>query len=287
MRTLIDLKPHSPPRFAALIAMIATTTGAAGAQPIAPTCDAADIAPGLVVLLRAQRFADVHHAALAVRALCGPRGALDAIRLLDDIALLRLDDRTWALHDLQDLAAGRSDAARVVLAWTYLDDGDREAATVALARLPSPRAAAVATLGALDDRAAFARRVTELPAPMIHQVRELGARYHAAGARSPVVAGLLSGLVPGAGQIYAGSWQAAAVTFVLNGLFVTSTIELARERYYFTAAATATAASFFYVGGIMNAVDLARRRNQLARQPSRAALEELLVPELYGSFAVP
>ena len=270
---------------ALIAAAVALSTGPANAQPAPTACADAEVAPRLADLLRARRYADVHHAALAVRVLCGRATPFDATRLLDDIALLRLDDRTWALHDLQGLAAGGGEPANVVLAWTYLDDGDREAAAVVLRRLPSPRAAALTAFAALDDRGEFGRRVRQIPDPLQHPARALGERYHTTRARSPGFAGVLTALVPGAGQIYAGSWQAAAVTFVLNGLFVTATIELARERYYFSAAATATAASFFYVGGIMNAVDLARRRNQLAQQPARDALEQLLIPELFGSFA--
>jgi hypothetical protein len=35
----------------------------------------------------------------------------------------------------------------------------------------------------------------------------------------------------------------------------------------------------FYVGNILNAADLAVRRNDVASRPSYRALEELLVPE--------
>ena len=72
------------------------------------------------------------------------------------------------------------------------------------------------------------------------------------------------------------------MTFVLNGLFVAATVELVRDEKYFTAAAAGTAASFFYVGGIMNAVDLAQRRNERASEDEAKDLEKLLVPELDG-----
>ena len=102
--------------------------------------------------------------------------------------------------------------------------------------------------------------------------------------KSPALAGVMSALLPGSGQLYAGSLQAAAVTFVLNSLFIGATVELARDKLYVTAAAAGTAASFFYLGGIINAADLARRRNRIAQQPYADELEELLVPEVGGTL---
>lgn len=255
-----------------LIVLLLLTASAAAE----PTCDDAVLSPRLTALLRERRFADVHHTAVTARALCGE---LPTTRLLDDIALLRLDDRAYALADLH--AAG-GDTANTLLAWAYATDGDVQAAEAVMARLPQPKALAIATLAVLDDEDEFAARSARLPQSA--QVREAYTRYRNAREKSPAVAGVLSALVPGAGQLYAGSLQAAAVTLVLNGLFVAATVELARNEYYFSAAATGTAASFFYVGGIMNAVDLARRRNSIAQEPHREALENMLVPELTGAF---
>lgn len=253
-----------------ILVMLASTASAE------PTCDDATLSPRLTSLLRARRFADVHHTAVTARALCGE---LPRTRLLDDIALLRLDDRAYALADLH---AADGPTANMLLAWAYATDGDVQAAEAVMTRLPQPKALAIATLAVLDDEDEFASRSARLPQSA--QVREAYARYRNAREKSPAVAGVLSALVPGAGQLYAGSLQAAAVTLMLNGLFVAATVELARNEYYFSAAATGTAASFFYVGGIMNAVDLARRRNSIAQEPHREALENVLVPELTGAF---
>lgn len=255
------------------------------AAELVPSCADDAVAPRLAHLLQAGRFADVHHAATTVRVMCGGV-ALDATRLLGAIALLRLEDREPALGELAALAAdgAHRDTAALVLGWAHLANADREAADVVLGRVPAPRAAAVRALTALDDRAAFQRHLRPLPAAVQSSARVIAGRYHAARGKHPALAGVLSAVLPGAGQVYAGSWQAAAVTFVLNGLFVTATVELARDGHYFTAAAAGTAASFFYVGGIMNAVDLAQRRNELASKPHAADLERLLVPELDGVF---
>lgn len=253
-----------------VIALLCSTAAAE------PTCDDAVLSPRLTSLLQARRFADVHHTAVTARALCGE---LPTTRLLDDIALLRLDDRADALADLHSIGSA---PATMLLAWAYATDGDVQAAESAMARLPTPKAMAIATLAVVDDDDAFAARSARLPNAMA--VRDAYRRYRDAREKSPAFAGVLSALIPGAGQVYAGSLQAAAVTLVLNGLFIGATVELARDEHYFTAAAAGTAASFFYVGGIMNAVDLARRRNDIAQEPHREALENLLVPELTGAF---
>ena len=248
-----------------------------------PSCADATIASGLATLLRAERFADAHHAAVSARVMC--KGAvLDSTRIADAIALLRLEDRESAIRDLQQLAP-QHEVAALVLAWAYTSNRDHAAAQVVLARLPAPRAAAVQVLGKLDNSGAFNANVGKLDASVQARAREIAQRYRGARAKRPALAGVLSAILPGSGQLYAGSWQAAGVTLVLNGLFVAATVELARERMYLSAAATGTAASFFYVGGIMNAVDLARRRNQIAQQPYARELEQLLLPELEGSFA--
>jgi hypothetical protein len=268
----------------------ATATDVVVPEPVtAPApCDDPAVAPRLASLLHARRFADVHHAAVGLRVLCGPRESIDTWRVLDDIALLRLEDRAFALSDLDELSRGpRGELANLVLAWAYVTDRDHDAGRAVLARLPPPRAAAIAALGALDDADAFAAAARGIPGELRATAVGLADRYRDAREKRPALAGVLSALVPGAGQVYAGSWQAAAITFALNGLFIGATVELARDRSYITAAAAGTAASFFYVGGIINAVDLARRRNRVAMQPYADQLEGALVPELSGSFATP
>jgi TM2 domain-containing membrane protein YozV len=241
------------------------------------------VTPRLADLVHARRFADAHHAVVGLRVLCGDADARDGWRLLDDIALLRLEDRPWALRDLHALAGAGplADRARLVLAWTYATGHDEQAAAVLLGQLPPVRAAAVMAATALDDDERFSASVLQLPPDVAARARSLQARYAVARhERRPAVAGVLSALLPGAGQLYSGSVQAAAVTFVLNALFIGATVELVRDRQYWTAAAAGTVGSVFYIGGVMNAVDLARRRDQLAAQPDADALEELLLPEL-------
>lgn len=255
-------------------------------QPASPatfTCADDELAARLSPLLVAERFADAHHAAVAARALCTTE--LLTTRLVDAIALVRLEDRPAAYAELVALGGTRiGERARLVLGWAYRSDRDVAASDAVLASVPAPRAAAVRALSVLDDRDAFTRHLAPVAPGMRAQALALQARYDDARGKSPAFAGVLSALLPGAGQLYAGSLQAAAVTFVLNGLFVAATVELVRDEKYFTAAAAGSAASFFYIGGIMNAVDLARRRNDQASAAPADALEKLLVPELEGRF---
>jgi hypothetical protein len=237
----------------------------------------------LAPLLRGERFADLHHAATTARVLCPTQ--LDGARLLDAIALVRLEDRPAAYAELVELQQTPiAERARLVLGWAYRSDRDVLASDAVLAHVPGPRAAAIRALASIDDRDDFSRHLSAVALDLRTQALALQSRYDDAHGKSPAFAGILTAILPGLGQLYAGSLQAAAVTFVLNGLFIAATVELVRDEKYFTAAAAGTAASFFYVGGIMNAVDLARRRNERASEPSRAALEKLLVPELDGQF---
>jgi len=251
-----------------VVALLAAAT--AHADP----CTDPEVTPRLSALVHARRFADAHHAATDLRVQCGNQ---DAWRLLDDIALLRLEDRPYALADLTSL---HTPAGDIVLAWAYTTNHDDQAARTIIQRLPAPRQAALLALAALPDEDAFDVAARGLDPRAL----DLGRRYHAAREKSPAFAGVLSALLPGSGQLYAGSLQAAAVTFVLNGLFIGATVELARDKQYVTAAAAGTAASFFYVGGIINAADLARRRNRIAQQPYADELEELLLPEVGGTL---
>lgn len=240
----------------------------------ADPCTDPDVTKRLAALIHEHRFADAHHAATDLRVQCGNN---DSWRLLDDVALIRLEDRVYALADLSNL---HTPSADIILAWAYLSNRDPQAASAILPRIPEPRRAALIALAALPDEDRFATAARSLDPRAL----ALGRRYHAARVKSPALAGVMSAVLPGSGQLYAGSLQAAAVTFVLNSLFIGATVELARDKEYVTAAAAGTAASVFYLGGIINAADLARRRNRIAQQPYADELEELLVPEVGGTL---
>lgn len=90
--------------------------------------------------------------------------------------------------------------------------------------------------------------------------------------RSPLAAGLLSALLPGAGQLYAGEPRDALSALALNGLFMGGTAALVRQRAWPAVALTGLFTLGFYTGNIVSAANAASRRNQ---RYARARMEEL------------
>ncbi len=70
------------------------------------------------------------------------------------------------------------------------------------------------------------------------------------------------------------------MSFVLNSVLIATTVEFARRELYWAAGTSGLIASVFYIGGIMNAADLANRENTRASSVPEAALTRLLLPEL-------
>lgn len=97
--------------------------------------------------------------------------------------------------------------------------------------------------------------------------------------KDPWLAGGASLLLPGAGQVYAGSFQSAAIAFVLNSLFLATTLEFARKDLPAAAVASGMVFSVTYIGNILNAADAAKRYNANARAPYEAGLRGALFPE--------
>lgn len=77
--------------------------------------------------------------------------------------------------------------------------------------------------------------------------------------RSPAGAAVLSTILPGAGQAWAGDWQDAAAALVVNGLFAAGTVELARTEQVPGAVALGLVGATFWGGNVMAATDSARR----------------------------
>ena len=80
--------------------------------------------------------------------------------------------------------------------------------------------------------------------------------------KSPALAGTLSAFLPGAGQLYDGTWQAGAMAFVLNALFLSATLELEDKGLHRSALVGGLIFSITYVGNIFNAAESARVYNQ-------------------------
>jgi len=96
----------------------------------------------------------------------------------------------------------------------------------------------------------------------------------------PWLAGTLSAVLPGAGQAYNGNYQSAAFSFVLNALFLATTIDLHNKHLDATAVASGMIFSVIYLGNITSSVQSSRRLNEQAREPSDQKLKGELFPEL-------
>jgi tetratricopeptide (TPR) repeat protein len=80
--------------------------------------------------------------------------------------------------------------------------------------------------------------------------------------KSPQVAGILSGMLPGAGHLYVGRPLQALTAFVLNGLFLAGAAYAFHEKLEATGAILLFFEAGWYLGGINSAMDAARHVNQ-------------------------
>lgn len=247
-----------------------------------PSLDAA-----LVNHLRARNLLDAHQLAQTLLAWCPPSESRARWQLIDGLALDELDEPVRAREAFHEVVTTGSPDQRqtgaTLLARSYLQAGDEGAFGQALARLPARASTRLRLLQARDDSSAFQSLLPQLRDQQLAvAVLAEGSRYQQAiHTRRPWLAGTLSAVVPGMGQAYAGSWQGAAVALVINALLIGATVELARRELYVTAGAAGLAASIFYLGNVLNAADLAARRNERAALPHGEALERLLLPEAY------
>lgn len=98
--------------------------------------------------------------------------------------------------------------------------------------------------------------------------------------KSPLTAGMVSALLPGAGQAYVGNYQTAAMAFILNALFLSATVEFARNDLPAAAIASGAVFSVTYVGNILSAVQGANASNQTSRSGAEQFLQDHLFPDL-------
>jgi hypothetical protein len=247
--------------------------------------DCAHGATRVAALVREEYWVDAHLVAQTLDALCPTHPSSFVWRLWDAVALIELDESPRARTLLGSVAHSPDplmrQAADVIHVWSLLADGDRAAFARAVVRLEVPARARLQVLSATHARRDIRPLLAELPPPLRLEVDRVYRRLERRHGKRPWLAGTLSAVVPGLGQAYAGSWESAAVSFVLNSVLIGATVELARRDFYAASTVTGLAGSVFYVGGVLSAADLARRRNERAAEPERRELKRLLVPELF------
>jgi outer membrane protein assembly factor BamD (BamD/ComL family) len=103
---------------------------------------------------------------------------------------------------------------------------------------------------------------------------------------SPLAAGVLSGLLPGAGQIYTGRYGEGIIAFLLNGAFIWGMVESFSNKNYVGGGILTVFELGWYSANIVNAVNNANKNNKKRRADYLQTLEKeggfSLAPALWG-----
>lgn len=87
--------------------------------------------------------------------------------------------------------------------------------------------------------------------------------------KSPVLAGMMSALVPGSGYMYAGRYGDGITALVVNGLFIAGTVVAIHQEEYAVAAIVGGVGLPFYVGNIYGSANAATKWNIGVRKELR------------------
>lgn len=85
--------------------------------------------------------------------------------------------------------------------------------------------------------------------------------YESQPRKSPALAGAISAVIPGSGQMYSEHYKDGLMAFVVNGLFITGTIAALDDDNYALAAIVGGVGLPFYVGNIYGAANATRKWN--------------------------
>ncbi len=106
---------------------------------------------------------------------------------------------------------------------------------------------------------------SQLPQPQKDQLLEDLETYQTLRQKSPFVAGTLSALLPGAGQVYTGRLRQGALSFLLNGAFILGAFEAFDDENYAVGSIFLFFELGWYGGNIFNAVNNAHKYNDHAK----------------------
>jgi outer membrane protein assembly factor BamD (BamD/ComL family)/TM2 domain-containing membrane protein YozV len=150
----------------------------------------------------------------------------------------------------------RLDEGRVLLGWSliHLWDLSRAAQTFSTVSDQNPQYAYMKTLA------------KELEVPRgIHR-------------KSPVLAGVMSALLPGSGQIYTGRLHEGLTSFILNGSFIWAIVDLFGHGNEAAGLLLGFFETGWYSGGVFGAVNDAHKYNRKARNDFILGLERRFPP---------
>lgn len=145
-----------------------------------------------------------------------------------------------------------ADAARVKVGWTDLRQGKWSEAAEEMRKLPADSVFSAQTASFIED------------AQLYPGIRK----------KSPGVAGMLSAIVPGAGQLYINRPGDAAISFLLNGAFIWATTESFHKGNNATGGILLFFETGWYLGNIYNAVSGAHKYNRASEQQYMNKLQE-------------
>ncbi|MGE5789667.1 MAG: tetratricopeptide repeat protein [Syntrophaceae bacterium] len=154
----------------------------------------------------------------------------------------------------------------------------------------APRSLVAICLAALDEnkaevsRQALKRFLDRYPGrPGEENVREAAAlidRYQELPEKSPVLAGVMSAILPGSGYIYAEHYGDGITAFVINGLFIAGTITAIHQENYAVAGIVGGVGVPFYLGNIYGSANAAKKWNLSARNEITRKIHSTLAPLL-------
>jgi tetratricopeptide (TPR) repeat protein len=134
---------------------------------------------------------------------------------------------------------GRVDNARLKIGWSSLNEGDWSSAVQEFQTVPAESPLHGQAEGLAEETKHF---------PDIHK-------------KSPVLAGVLSGVLPGAGQLYIDKPRDSIISFLLNGSFIWASAESFRHHNNVVGGVLLFFEAGWYAGNIYNAVNGAKKYN--------------------------
>jgi len=152
----------------------------------------------------------------------------------------------------------------------------------------APPSLVVTCLAALDEnkaevsRQALKRFLDRYPGhPGEENVREAAVqidRYQELPEKSPVLAGVMSAILPGSGYIYAEHYGDGITAFLINGLFIAGTITAIHQENYAVAGIVGGVGVPFYLGNIYGSANAAKKWNLGARNEVIQKIHSILAP---------
>lgn len=98
--------------------------------------------------------------------------------------------------------------------------------------------------------------------------------------KSPALAGILSGIVPGAGQVYVDRPKDGLTSLLVNGLFIGATIQAFKKDQEFLGVILGSLELGWYAGNIYNAVNSTHKYNRKLREDFLARFQDSLQLDL-------